>query len=518
MESDKSTYTGIWDDINKFIFPNSESFYSEYKGGQKRRRVLFDGTAERALEIFSASMIGLIANPSAKYINFEPRDKKLLEIKEVQVFLEEAQDYVLGVFNDPQTKFYDNLFYCMQYLGAYGTTALLSDPDKEHVAVFRAESPKHINFTENFNGKVEEIFLERKYTTEQLRELQEKEGWEIPKEVFRKKEDDECTVIRHIYPNPDFKEDGIGTKFARYRSDYWLKEEKVKAKTSGFSTFPAPLGRWGKLDQEKWGDSPGRVALTDVKILNASERHMTFAEEYSLRPSLFVSSEAKFGKLNLSAGAINVGRGNPNDSIRQLNINGDLSYSLERNRLRREVVMQAFYVDIFQTLSDVDMTATEAQIRQQERLRGLAPKTSRVQTDLIGPTSERVLRMGIDRGDLKPPDAIRGTSLEVTYTSPMANAQRAQDAVNLQLFLQDMAVVGQFNQQALLRVDYDAITEEFAEIRGVPAKALLEKKEYEELLKQIQQQQQLQQGLETAKQAGEAGQAISAATNNEQTG
>ena len=515
LETDKSTYTAVWSDINKFVFPNSEQFYSEYQGGQKRRRLQFDGTAERALEIFAASMVGLIANPAAKYINFEPRDKDLISNREVQEFIEEAQDKVLAVFNDPATKFYDNFFYCMQYMGAYGTTALLSDQDERHVAVFRAESPKHINFTEKFNGTIEEIFLERDFTASQLIDLAETKEWDIPDSIGKKKPDDKVKVIRHIYPNKNYKEGSLKEK--KFKSEYWLKEEAKLINSSGFNSFPAPIGRWGKLDGEKWGDSPARVALTDVKILNASERHLTFAEEYSLRPALFVSSESKFGKLDLSAGAVNVARGNPNDSIRQLSINGDLNFSLERNRLRREVVMQAFYVDIFQTMSDVDMTATEAQIRQQERLRGLAPKASRVQSDLLGPTAERILYLLIERGDLKPPAALAGRELEVVYTSPLANAQRANDAMSIQMFMQDLLQMSQVNPDVLDKIDFDAIVSEMAEIRGIPTKLLLEDKAVESIRVARQQQQQLQQGLAVAQQAGEAGQAIKAATN-EQTG
>ncbi len=513
LEIDKSPMLPVWEDINRFAYPSSQSFMSEYSAGANKRKLQFDSVAERALEIFASSMIGMIANPTTKYINYEPRNKDLHNDRSVQEFIEEAQDYVLSVFNNPATKFYDNLFYTLQNLGAYGTASLLSDSDEKHVATFRAESPRNFNFTEGFNGTVEEIYLERKYTYAQLERLADENGWELPQDFNKKKPDEECKVVRWIGRNPEFSADGVGEQFMRYRSEYWLKDEQKKVKTSGFNTFPAPIGRWGQLDDLKWGDSPARMALNEIKILNASERHLTFAEEYSLRPALFVSSEAKFGKLNLSPGAVNAGRGNPNDTLRTLGINGDLNFSLERNRLRRETIMQAFYVDVFQTMSDNDMTATEVQIRAQEKLRGIAPKAARIQTDILGPTAERILRMGIDRGDLVVPEALKGQSLEVVYTSPLAIAQRSQEAINLQMFLQDAFMVAQANPEALMRLDFDAITEEFAEIRGVPAKVLLEEKEYEALKQAMQQQQQLQQGLATAQQAGEAGQALQAVGN-----
>lgn len=513
LEVEKSTHKIVWDKINQLIFPNSEQFLAEYSGGAKRRRLQFDNTAERALEIYSSSMVGLMANPTAKFINFEPKDKDLLDDKQVQLFVEEAQDKVLSVFNDPATKFHDNFFYCVQYLGAYGTTALLSDRSDEHVAVFRAEGPKSLNFTENFNNTIDEVFLERKYTIRQLQLLAETQGWDIPFDKIKKKETEKECIIRHIYPNPNYDKKNIAEK--RYKSDYYLKDKKKLVHTSGFDTFPAPVGRWGKLDGEKWGDSPGRVALTAVRVLNASERHLTFAEEYSLRPSLFVSSEAKFGKLNLSAGAVNVGRGNPNDTVRPLLTNGDTNFSLERNRQRREVIMQSFYVDIFQTMSDIDMTATEAQIRQQERLRGLAPKVARIQSDILGPTAERVLAILIDQGKIKVPEVLRGRELEVTYISPLAQAQRAADAMSIQMFMNDVAILAQGNPDVLDKVDFDFLVDELAEIRGIPTKALLPEKELSAIREDKAKQLQLQNGLALAQQAGDAGQAVKAATNGQ---
>jgi hypothetical protein len=91
METDKATYLSVWDDINRFVFPNSEQFMAEYKGGERRRKVKFDGTAERALEIFAASLMGLVANPAAKYITFKPRNPKLIGDKAIQEFIEQAQ-------------------------------------------------------------------------------------------------------------------------------------------------------------------------------------------------------------------------------------------------------------------------------------------------------------------------------------------------------------------------------------------------------------------------------------------
>ncbi len=85
-------------------------------------------------------------------------------------------------------------------------------------------------------------------------------------------------------------------------------------------------------------------------------------------PPLVISSEAKVGKLDTSAGGVNVARGNIAGSYDLMQTNGNLSTPFQWAELKKQQIRSAFYVDVFQSAETPDMTATEAQVRQQEKL------------------------------------------------------------------------------------------------------------------------------------------------------
>jgi hypothetical protein len=519
LKGEKDGILNLWREIGEFIFPGQQDFYRYFanqNAGEKRRRPIYDPTGEQSLDIFASSMSGLLANPAAKWVGLETEDQNLMDNKEVGEFLDEAQLKVLSVFNNPRTKFYDNLFSCLKMLGSFGTGMLMMDEDEESVARFRAESPKNYDYTEDFAGGVDEIFFEREFTIGALRGKVEKEEWKIPEEYLKKPDTEKTIILRHIFPNPNYKPGGLGEKYAKYLSHYYLKEKKQLVKTGFFNQKPAAIARWDRLDTGKWPDSPARVALASVKLMQQADRAMTVAMEKELRPALFVSSESKFGKLDTSAGAVNVGRGNPNDSIRELRTTGNgVSNAFVWMEAKRQQIRTAFYVDVFQTAQDINMTATEAQIRNQERLRGIAPKATKIQSDLLGPAVEKVLAILIKTRKLNPPKALieSGSNVKITYISPIAQAQRLADAQSMLQYLNDLSQMAQVEPEVLDVVDFDAAAYEMADIRGIPEKVQRSPEEIEQIREQRAQAAQAQQQLQLLQQAGEAGQAVQGAVS-----
>lgn len=519
LQAEKTTILSLWREIGEFIFPTHQDFYRYFanqSSGSKRRRPIFDPTGEQSLDIFASSMVGLLANPATKWVAFQTSDVELLNNREIQLFLDEAQAKVLSVFNNPRTKFYDNLFIVLKLIGAFGSGMLMMDEDDEVIVKFRAESPRNFDYTEDFSGNINEIFFEKEFTIAALKTKAEKDNWQIPPEVLQRRDTEKIEVIRHIKPNDNFKPDGLGEKFAKFHSMYYLKEMKRMIHKGFFNMPPASIGRWDRLDGEKWPDSPGRAALGNVKLMQAADRAMTVAMEKELKPTLFVSSEAKFGKLDTSAGTVNVGRGNPNDSVRELRTNGQgVLGAFQWMETKRQQIRQSFFVDVFQTAQDINMTATEASIRNQERLRGIAPKATKIQSDILGVAAEKVLLSLIKAGKIEVPELLKAkpeADFKVVYLSPLAQAQRLEDANNINRYIGDIGNIAQAFPEVLDRIDPDSLATELADIRGVPEKILRPAKSrgnivgFEDLREQRQQEMKQQETLQTAQQVAEVAQ------------
>jgi hypothetical protein len=510
LESEKSTLLSLWQEIGEFCYPNA-SFFTRYTPtqGQKRRRVIYDSTAEQALDIFASSLSGLIANPATKWIGFTLTDTELHKDKEVSEFLDDAQNFVLSVLSNPRNRFYDNFNTFLKTIGAFGVCPFMIEEDKDTVAKFRSETPKGLNYTEDFSGNVKDIYLERELSAAALIEKAEKDDWDIPARIREMKPHDKVKILRCIKNNPDYDSDKQAAKFGEFVSEYYDKETKTLMKRGFFNTMPIAIGRWNSLDGDKWPDSCARMALADVKTVNVADMSMLTSVEKSLKPTLFISSEAKFGKLNTSPGAVNVGRGNPNDTVREISTKGAVNEVMHYVEMKRQSIRNAFFVDVFQMNTNLNMTATEAHIRNQERLRGLGPKIAKIQSDVIAPIAQRILYIGIRQGKLTPPRALIGKDLpQVTYQSPLSQAQRLQDANNILQYLGDLSQIAQFKPDVLDRIDIDMIAKELAEIRGVPARTIVEDDDVKKVRDLRQQQMQAQQQMALLQQAGETAQSL----------
>ena len=494
----------LWQEINDFMFPNGEHLTRYYASGENNRRQIFDDTGERSLDIFAKNLSAIMANPANKFVGFQPENTELLDDREVQLFCDDAQRKVLSVFNNPRNRFYDNFYSTVKIIGALGTGALFIDSDDEDVAKFRAEGPKNIDFTEDFSGNVENVYFEKEYTVAQIKGR----GWKLPPRAEKLKEDDKLKVLRCIKKNKDYDNTSARPEYRKYKSEYYLLDYETLLDTKFFNTMPTPVGRWDRLNGEKWGDSPARVALSNVKLCNVTDKFMTVAMEKILTPTVIVSSESKFGKLNTSAGNTLIVRGSVSDAYRQEAFAGDPRAPMEWLLYKQQAIRSAFYIDIFQTAETQTMTATEAAIRNQEKIKLIAPNVARLQSDILGPACERVLSILIDQGKIEVPAKLKGQEIKVVYLSPMVQAQKANDAANIMQFVQDLSLIVPVNPDILDTVDFDAMVDELGDIRGIPERLFKSDDEVIKIREAKVQAVKAQQMLSMAQQAGEAGQAL----------
>lgn len=505
LEAEKSNLIFLWQEISEFIYPQCSNFTRYYKTqGQKRRRIIYDSSAELALDVAVSGFLGLTANPTTKFIGFKA-PKEIEDDVAVKAHIEEAREFVLDVFLNPKTGFYSNLTSAIKKWLAFGTVPVLCQEDKEIVAKFCCDSPKGLNFTEDFTGEVDEIYLEREISVQALMIKVEAEGWAMPEGVKGKKPEEKESIVRCLYKNPDYDFTKEGRLGAEYISKYYQKTTGKILKEDFFYTCPIVVGRYERLDNEKWGDCPARMALADIKVLNLSERFMTIAMERRLNPTLFFSNEAKLATLRL--GQANVINGDPNRAVRELQI-GNTQEPFVWQEQKRDLIRKYFFNDLFQMADASNIQNVNngvAFLFNQERLRVLAPKVMKFQSEVIGKLAERVYDIGVRQGKLKIPRALAKAELKVTYTSPVMQAQRNDEANSIMQYLSDMnqiiASFGQIDPQKaanLIKIlDEDKMARELADIRGVSVGLLREEEVVQGEKQQEQQAQQMQSSIST---------------------
>ena len=81
-------YEPLWEEIAQFIFPRRVGIGYKPTPGLKQTTMMYDSTAEFALNTLAAAMHGTITPSASVWSSFKLRDARLNQLKEVMDWLE----------------------------------------------------------------------------------------------------------------------------------------------------------------------------------------------------------------------------------------------------------------------------------------------------------------------------------------------------------------------------------------------------------------------------------------------
>ncbi len=188
---------------------------------------------------------------------------------------------------------------------------------------------------------------------------------------------------------------------------------------------------------------------------------------------------------------------------------------------RREAIRQAFFFTILSLINRPQMTATEVQTFDMERLRQMAPFVERIQQEGLTPLLARRFNLLQRAGVLPPPpDELSGEALSIEHVSPLAKLQQMEQARGVMNWVTSLASVAQATGDASIidNIDPDKVAAVLHHTAGAPPdvrrdpdaiKAIREGRAQAQQQAVAIEQQQVQ--VETAATASHAAQAASMA-------
>ena len=158
------------------------------------------------------------------------------------------------------------------------------------------------------------------------------------------------------------------------------------------------------------------------------------------------------------------------DAIKQMPTGGNPSLTLEMMQAVQQNIEKAYFVPLFQAISNVTKTMTipEVQRRIAENMVLLGPVVGRFTQEVLDPLILRVFNVLFRNGELPmPPESIAGEELDIVYISPLAKAQRETEIYAIESFMQDVSAIAQFKPEALDKINEDRTVDIIAQIKGV---------------------------------------------------
>ena len=516
LETDRSTWDSHWRELSEWILPRRSRWQTTDRNqGTKKNDRIIDGTATMAARTLAAGLMSGLTSPSRPWFKLGVPDPALRDDMGVKRWLEVVENRMREVML--KSNLYTSLSLGYADLGTFGTHAMLCLEDDDDVVRFYPLPLGSYWLANDHRGQVNTLIRKWRMTVSQLVDEFGLDNVSLQtKSQFQSGATQSTVEVVHVIaPNATFDPGKIGPDGMRWASDYYEhgqmngKAGKPFLRRSGYQTFPVLAPRWATTGEDVYGYGPGMDALGDVKALQVLQKRKAQAVDKMVNPPLKGPSSLMNRQVSLLPGAITWVDG-PTDGLSPIHeVRFDIGAAIEDIREHQARIRSALYQDLFLMLQQSDrrdITATEIQAREQERMLQLGPVLERLNDELLDPLIDRVFDIMARRGMIpEPPQILEGMDLRVEYISIMAQAQRMLGISNVDRLLGFVGNLSAVAPEAMDRVNVDETVAEYGDMLGVSPKILRGDDEVAEIRAQrqqaIAQQQQAEQGLQQAQAA-----------------
>ena len=502
LKSQRQNWESHWQEVADYMQPRKADVTKTRSKGDKRTELIFDSSPLQSVELLSASLHGMLTNPSTPWFSLKFKDTGMENEDEAKAWLESATEVMYSAFN--QSNFQQEIFELYHDLITFGTAAMFIEEDEEDNLKFSTRHINEIFISENEKGRIDTVF--RKFRISARAAIQKFGNVSTNIAVIAKKDPyEEVEILHAVYPRADFNPSKKDKENMPFESVYLDASSGDELSVSGFREFPFVVPRYLKASHEIYGRSPAMTALPDVKMLNEMSKTIIKSAQKQVDPPLLVPDDGFVLPVRTVPGGLNFYRAGTRDRIEPLNIGANNTLGLNMEEQRRNSIRNAFYVNQLMMQDGPQMTATEVIQRNEEKMRLLGPVLGRLQSELLKPLIDRSFSI-LMRKNLfsQPPEFLSGQDIEIEYVSPLAKAQKSTE---LSSIMRAIEIMGSLSNVAPVfdHINMDKLVRHLTSIVGVPQKILKPQSELDaERQAQAQQQEQMQQ-MQQVQQLAEAG-------------
>ena len=511
LHNQNANHRSYMQDLADFIQPRKAWITSiRTKGERIKFNFLYDVTAILALRDAASNFNTHLTDASSRWFGLETLDKNHMKSHDVRTYFKEVVDIMISILDN--SNFYNNIQeFFTDFLGfSPSSYSMLSDP-KDFVR-FQAIPVKESMRVVDANGRLTEFHRNFRLTARQAVQMWGPQN--VGKEILDSFTDSSNGGSKGQFQEFDFIH-YVGPRHVRdvSKSDsvnmpiqsLWIavKGEHL-IKESGFIEMPIMSEVFYADSDDPNGFSPAMDILAVIKLVNAQQRTFIRSDMKSADPALMLPSRGFALPLNLNPAATNYRDPKTNkDDIQLIPTGGKLSMTLDHITRNQDIIREGFFIPLFRSLSELtkQMTIPEVQQRIAENMRVLGPVVGRVLHGVLDPTIIRLFNMLQREGMLPdPPIEIQEQDFAPVYLSNLAKVQKQSQITDIQLYLNDIAAVGDVKPAIYDNIDEDKVANVLARLRGITPEIQRE----EDVIERIRQTKAEQDQLVAQLQAGGA--------------
>lgn len=499
LANKRANWDSFWEQIAYRVLPSQLGFTTITTEGERREDRAFDTTAITANERFAAFISEGLTPRDSMWHGLAPEDEDLQDDPESKAFLERLAKALFARRYRPEANFVSQRQENYLSLGAFGNYSLFIDEDVGRGVRYRAIPMREVFWEENHQGIIE--IQHRKYQMSAYAAAR-KFGRLAPRKVLEDAEKRPHALhdfIHCVRPNDELKsgrQDYRGMPWASY---HVYPHERSVISRGGFWSWPFANGRFMKGVGEIYARSPAVAAFPAILTVNEQKKTVLRAGQKAVDPPVLCTEDGVLDGFNMRSGAMNYGALNEQGTelVKPFNNQARVDLGVELMALEQQAINDAFMVSLFQILAEKpNMTATEVLSRLQEKAELLSPTTGRLEAEDIGPLIAREIDLYARSSEgqwvlEEMPDQLRerGGAYKVVYSSPLARARRAAEALAITRTVEFAGAAAAIDPVAAAVVDVEESVRTLADIYGMPTKLVRSREDVARLMQQRQQQQ-----------------------------
>jgi len=501
LAGQRTNFDSWWQDIALRVNPAEAQFTTTDTEGTKRTERLFDASAAIANERFGAVMEDLLSGRTQIWHGLKPpvRYADLLQNRNVKMWYERARDVLFAIRYATRANFAAQKQQGYEGLGMVGNSAMFIDEkvgDRLAPARYIQCHMSEITWAQDETGRVNLIY--RKFPL-QARNAVKRFGKQLPQKILEAADKEPFSTFEFIHctkPNEEQVKSRLDYRGMPWSSFYVSCDSREVLDYGGYRTWPWAVGRYKLSTRESYGRSPAMLAWPAIMTLQEQKKTVLRAGQTNVHPPVLLTEEGALDPFSLRPGALNHGMVTDQGTVlaHPFKTGADVPLGLELMNLEKQDIKDLFLQTVFEVLvENPQMTATQVLEIVQARGVLLAPTMGRQQSEDLGPLIEREMDIAAAAGLLPPlPEELLDLDelYEVEYTSPLARAMRAPEALAIQRTFEVLPGAMGIDPNAAYVIDVPASVREVAEINGVPAKLIRDQKAIDAIVAQKQQAEQ----------------------------
>ena len=507
-KSDRVTVESTWEDLAYYTIPRKRDIQSKSEPGDRMNFDVYDDTAIQSNLILAAGLSGYMTNAAQRWFEIRAQDKALMEEDGVKSWFNKCTEIMYAAMAG--SNFYQQVHEVYLDLGSLGTATLYEAEDAKEDIRFYSRPPKEVYAVENEREEIDMVYRYFEMTAYKAYNFfgSKKCGESIRKAVEEKKDYGKIfNFIHHVGPRHKRdvgKIDSVNMAFF----SYWVSEADSKiVKEGGYDEFPFFTTRFYKNSNEVYGYSPSWACFPDILMLNKMMKVYIEGAEIAIYPPWLMESDSIIGTLDLRAAAVNYQRQplSQGRAVEPMNTGMKGNVAIDFINRTEANIKASYFTDLFLMLTqNNNMTATEVIERTQEKMLMLGPVLGRLQSELLNPIIRRTFNILLRRGKFpEVPEALQEAHYDIKYVSPLAKAQRAVQAKDMNTFLNVIGGMAQLAPEVLDMINGDEIVRKMSDIYSVDPDILNDKSVVDGTRKKRAEAQQAQAKMAGLAQMGE---------------